>query len=82
VRSRGRPQPPRGPRSRLGVGGGQTRPGAHSRPPALFAKCPVVLDHGDFAPIDILPDGASVTGLLDFESVHLADPLFDVAWWA
>jgi hypothetical protein len=25
--------------------------------------------------------GVSVTGLLDFESVRLADPLFDVAWW-
>jgi aminoglycoside phosphotransferase (APT) family kinase protein len=23
-----------------------------------------------------------VTGLVDFESVRLADPLFDVAWWA
>ena len=23
----------------------------------------------------------ALTGLLDFESVRLADPLFDVAWW-
>ncbi|MBA3261826.1 MAG: phosphotransferase [Thermoleophilaceae bacterium] len=50
--------------------------------PALFAKRPVVLAHGDFAPVNVLTDGASVTGLLDFESVRLADPLFDVAWWA
>ena len=32
--------------------------------------------------MNILIDGESVTGLLDFESVRLADPPFDVAWWA
>jgi aminoglycoside phosphotransferase (APT) family kinase protein len=32
--------------------------------------------------VNVLTDGVSVTGLLDFESVRLADPLFDVAWWA
>ena len=53
-----------------------------SRLPTLFAKRPVVLAHGDFAPVNVLTNGASVTGLLDFESVRLADPLFDVAWWA
>jgi aminoglycoside phosphotransferase (APT) family kinase protein len=26
--------------------------------------------------VNVLTDGASVTGLLDFESVRLADPLF------
>jgi aminoglycoside phosphotransferase (APT) family kinase protein len=41
-----------------------------------------VLAHGDFAPVNVLTDGTSLTGLLDFESVRLADPLFDVAWWA
>jgi aminoglycoside phosphotransferase (APT) family kinase protein len=40
-----------------------------------------VLVHGDFAPVNLLTDGSSLTGLLDFESVRLADPLFDVAWW-
>jgi aminoglycoside phosphotransferase (APT) family kinase protein len=50
--------------------------------PALFAKHPVVLAHGDFAPVNMLTDGVSLTGLLDFESVRLADPLFDPAWWA
>lgn len=35
--------------------------------PALFANRPVVLAHGDFAPVNVLTDGASVTGLLDFE---------------
>jgi len=50
--------------------------------PALFAKRPVVLAHGDFAPVNVLTDGTSLTGLVDFESVRLADPLFDVAWWA
>lgn len=50
--------------------------------PSLFANRPVVLAHGDFAPMNVLTDGALMTGLLDFESVRLADPLFDVAWWA
>jgi aminoglycoside phosphotransferase (APT) family kinase protein len=52
------------------------------RLPTLFARRPVVLAHGDFAPVNVLTDGTSLTGLLDFESVRLADPLFDVAWWA
>jgi hypothetical protein len=56
-----------------------SRPGAR---PALFAKRPVVLAHGDFAPVNVLTDGTSLTGLVDFESVRLAYSLFDVAWWA
>ena len=32
--------------------------------------------------MNVLTDGSSLTGLVDFESVRLADPLFDVAWWA
>jgi aminoglycoside phosphotransferase (APT) family kinase protein len=50
--------------------------------PALFAGRPAVLAHGDFAPVNVLTDGAKLTGLLDFEAVRLADPLFDAAWWA
>ncbi|WP_405160222.1 aminoglycoside phosphotransferase family protein [Nocardia sp. NBC_01499] len=50
--------------------------------PTLFADRPTVLAHGDFAPVNILTDGETITGLLDFESVRLADPLFDPAWWA
>jgi aminoglycoside phosphotransferase (APT) family kinase protein len=50
--------------------------------PGLFAGRPVVLAHGDFAPVNVLTDGTAVTGLLDFEAVRLADPLFDAAWWA
>jgi aminoglycoside phosphotransferase (APT) family kinase protein len=50
--------------------------------PALFAGRPVVLAHGDFAPVNVLTDGTAVTGLLDFEATRLADPLFDPAWWA
>ncbi len=34
-----------------------------------------------FSPVNVLSDGRSLTGLVDFESVRLADPLFDVAWW-
>lgn len=56
--------------------------GILDRLPVLFAERPVVLAHGDFVPVNMLTDGASVTGLLDFESVRLADPLVDVAWWA
>jgi len=33
-----------------------------------------MLAHGDFAPVNMLTDGASLTGLLDFEAVRLADP--------
>jgi aminoglycoside phosphotransferase (APT) family kinase protein len=59
-----------------------TLTGVIGRVPALFAKRSVVLAHGDFAPVNMLTDGTTVTGLLDFESVRLADPVFDVAWWA
>jgi aminoglycoside phosphotransferase len=47
----------------------------------MFAGRRVVLAHGDFAPVNVLTDGSSLTGLLDFESVRFADALFDVAWW-
>ncbi|MFJ1457912.1 phosphotransferase family protein [Nocardia sp. N2S4-5] len=50
--------------------------------PELFDGRPTVLAHGDFAPVNVLVEGTSITGLLDFESVRLADPLYDVAWWA
>jgi aminoglycoside phosphotransferase (APT) family kinase protein len=50
--------------------------------PTLFSHRQAVLAHGDFAPVNILTDGESLTGLVDFESVRLADPLFDAAWWA
>lgn len=50
--------------------------------PTLFAERPAVLAHGDFAPVNVLTDGIAITGLLDLESVRLADQLFDVAWWA
>ena len=49
--------------------------------PALFSGRSAVLAHGDFSPVNVLTDGMSLTGLLDFDSVRLADPLFDVAWW-
>jgi aminoglycoside phosphotransferase (APT) family kinase protein len=51
------------------------------RVPVQFAGRPVVLAHGDFAPVNLLLDGGTLTGLVDFESVRRADPLFDVAWW-
>ncbi len=51
------------------------------RVPGQFSERRAVLAHGDFAPMNVLTDGRSLTGLLDFESVRIADPLFDVAWW-
>jgi aminoglycoside phosphotransferase (APT) family kinase protein len=50
--------------------------------PDQFRGRPAVLAHGDFAPVNVLTDGVALTGLLDFESVRLADALFDPAWWA
>jgi aminoglycoside phosphotransferase (APT) family kinase protein len=50
--------------------------------PDLFAGRPVVLAHGDYAPVNVLVEDGAITGLLDFEAVRLADPLFDPAWWA
>lgn len=49
--------------------------------PELFRGRAHVLAHGDFSPVNVLTDGRTLTGLVDFESVRLADPLFDVAWW-
>jgi aminoglycoside phosphotransferase (APT) family kinase protein len=53
-----------------------------ARVPELFAGRPVVLAHGDYAPVNVLTEGGAITGLLDFEAVRLADPLFDAAWWS
>ncbi|WP_216901766.1 phosphotransferase family protein [Nocardia alni] len=50
--------------------------------PALFEGRPAVLAHGDYAPVNILVHGDTVTGLLDVEFVRVADPLYDAAWWA
>ena len=40
----------------------------------------VVVVHGDFRVGNILYDGDRVTALLDWEMVHLGDPLEDIAW--
>ncbi|MFF0491547.1 phosphotransferase family protein [Nocardia sp. NPDC003482] len=49
--------------------------------PDLFEGRPAVLAHGDYTPANVLVEGTKITGLLEFGSVRLADPLFDVAWW-
>ncbi|MCM6775958.1 aminoglycoside phosphotransferase family protein [Nocardia sp. CDC159] len=49
--------------------------------PDLFEGRPAVLAHGEFVPANVLVEGTKVTGLLELDSVRLADPLFDVAWW-
>src|SRR3954466_6886755 len=62
-------------------GGGASGVRHHlERVPALFGGGRGVLPHGAFSPVNVLTDGAAVTGLLDFEAVRLADPLFDAAW--
>jgi len=50
--------------------------------PTLFDGRPAVLAHGDYAPVNILVRDDTITGLLDFEAVRVADPLYDAAWWA
>jgi Ser/Thr protein kinase RdoA (MazF antagonist) len=50
--------------------------------PALFDGRPGVPAHGDYAPANILVRGETITGLLDFEFVRVADPLYDAARWA
>jgi aminoglycoside phosphotransferase (APT) family kinase protein len=52
------------------------------RLPVLFGGRDAVLAHGDYAPMNVLIANGNLTGLLDLESVRLADPLFDVAWWS
>ncbi len=38
------------------------------------------LVHGDFHPDNILVEGDKITGVLDWDSVTIADPAVDVAW--
>lgn len=41
---------------------------------------PVAVVHGDFRTGNFLREGASVRAILDWEMVHLGDPLEDLAW--
>ncbi len=49
--------------------------------PAAWTGRPVVLAHGDWAPVNVLVERGSVSGVVDWEFARLADPLFDPAWW-
>ena len=42
---------------------------------------PGVLAHGDYAPVNILFESGAVTGIVDLETLCVADPRLDVAWW-
>ena len=66
----------------IGVGNAETIRRTIAEVGRLFRDRPAVLAHGDFAPVNVLVADGEITGLLDFESTRLADPLFDVAWWA
>jgi aminoglycoside phosphotransferase (APT) family kinase protein len=52
------------------------------RLPALPEKGPVAVVHGDFRTGNFLREGAIVRAVLDWEMVHLGDPLEDLAWAA
>lgn len=66
----------------LGVAHGRILSRMIDEVPGLFDGRPAVVAHGDFAPVNVLVAEGEITGLLDFESARLADPLFDVAWWS
>jgi aminoglycoside phosphotransferase (APT) family kinase protein len=50
------------------------------RLPALPEAGPVTVVHGDFRTGNFLREGTSVRAVLDWEMVHLGDPLEDLAW--
>ena len=52
------------------------------RLPALPGQGPVSVVHGDFRTGNFLREGTNVRAVLDWEMVHLGDPLEDLAWAA
>jgi aminoglycoside phosphotransferase (APT) family kinase protein len=52
------------------------------RLPSLPETGPVSVVHGDFRTGNFLREGTSVRAVLDWEMVHLGDPLEDLAWAA
>ncbi len=49
--------------------------------PDRLAGRPVVLVHGDLVPVNIVVRDGRLVGVLDLETLRLADPLYDVAWF-
>lgn len=49
--------------------------------PGLLAGRPATLVHGDLVPVNVLVRDGQLAALLDLESVRLADPLLDAAWF-
>jgi aminoglycoside phosphotransferase (APT) family kinase protein len=43
---------------------------------------PPVVVHGDAGPGNVMFEGGSLTGLIDWELAHLGDPMEDVAWYS
>lgn len=42
---------------------------------------PITLCWGDAKPPNLMIDGTQISGLLDWEMVHLGNPVHDLSWW-
>ena len=49
--------------------------------PGLLAGRPATVVHGDLVPVNVLVRDGQLAALLDLESIRLADPLLDAAWF-
>lgn len=52
-----------------------------ARLPGLLSGRPVTVVHGDLVPVNVLVRDGRLVALLDLESVRLADPVLDAAWF-
>jgi Ser/Thr protein kinase RdoA (MazF antagonist) len=54
---------------------------AVERLPGMLAGRPAVVVHGDLVPVNVLVRDGRLVGLLDLETMRIADPLLDAAWF-
>jgi aminoglycoside phosphotransferase (APT) family kinase protein len=54
---------------------------AVERFPGVLAGRPAVVAHGDLVPVNVLARDGRLVGLLDLETIRVADPLLDAAWF-
>ena len=52
------------------------------RIPVAFAGRRAMLQHGDWAPVNVVVRERAVVAVVDWEDARLADPLLDLAWWS